>query len=76
MDDESELLDNLRDLDEKTTTMKNTKDEIRSILDAINFDRSNLTMCAIGDMVLMSCLGVLISFSFLLMMILRRSGNI
>ena len=56
MEDESDLLDNLKILEGKSKSMSDTKSEIRQILDAINFEKSHLTKCATPVIVALYCL--------------------
>ena len=56
LEDESTLLNNLKELDEKQTLMRDTKAEIKSILYSINFEKSPLTKCATPVIVALYCL--------------------
>ena len=56
MEDESILLGNLKELEGKTNSMTETKNEIKRILYAINLEKSNLTKCASPIIVALYCL--------------------
>ena len=56
MEQENDLLENLKTLEEKSQSMSDTKIEIRQILDAINFEKSHLTKCATPVIVALHCL--------------------
>ena len=67
LEDETELLSNLTELEMKTNKMSETKTEIKSILYAINFEKSFLTKCAspiIVSLYLLSKMGLCTKPSF------------